>query len=173
MCSTTGRACSPRWSTRTGSCFPGLWSGTPTGPHRQRSLCGLSWKQAGYHRPPCGSIPVEQEGGALTCHLGICALYIGRFLDVKAVWTVSPDGRVDVSLHGERDTRFPWMPRFGVRLFPAPGVGEAEYFAYGPYESYVDKHRASRLGVYAQSVESMHEDYLKPQEIPLTAAAGM
>lgn len=83
---------------------------------------------------------------------------------MKAVWTVSPDGRVDVSLHGERDTRFPWMPRFGVRLFLPREFGEAEYFAYGPYESYVDKHRASRLGVYAQSVESMHENYLKPQE---------
>ena len=124
----------------------------------------FSWKQAGYHRPTVRVYSVEQEGGALTCHLGICALYIGRFLDVKAVWTVSPDGRVDVSLHGERDTRFPWMPRFGVRLFLPREFGEAEYFAYGPYESYVDKHRASRLGVYAQSVESMHEDYLKPQE---------
>lgn len=124
----------------------------------------FSWKQAGYHRPTVRVYSVEQEGGALTCHLGICALYIGRFLDVKALWTVSPDGRVDVSLHGERDTRFPWMPRFGVRLFLPREFGEAEYFAYGPYESYVDKHRASRLGVYAQSVESMHEDYLKPQE---------
>ena len=124
----------------------------------------FSWKQAGYHRPTVRVYSVEQEGGALTCHLGICALYIGRFLDVKAVWTVSPDGRVDVSLHGERDTRFPWMPRFGVRLFLPREFGEAEYFAYGPYESYVDKHRASRLGVYAQSVESMHENYLKPQE---------
>ena len=124
----------------------------------------LHWKQAGYHRPTVRVYSVEQEGGALTCHLGISALYIGRFLDVKAVWTVSPDGRVDVSLHGERDTRFPWMPRFGVRLFLPREFGEAEYFAYGPYESYVDKHRASRLGVYAQSVESMHEDYLKPQE---------
>ena len=124
----------------------------------------FSWKQAGYHRPTVRVYSVEQEGGALTCHLGISALYIGRFLDVKAVWTVSPDGRVDVSLHGERDTRFPWMPRFGVRLFLPREFGEAEYFAYGPYESYVDKHRASRLGVYAQSVESMHENYLKPQE---------
>ena len=124
----------------------------------------FSWKQAGYHRPTVRVYSVEQEGGALTCHLGICALYIGRFLDVKAVWTVSPDGRVDVSLHGERDTRFPWMPRFGVRLFLPREFWEAEYFAYGPYESYVDKHRASRLGVYAQSVESMHENYLKPQE---------
>ena len=122
------------------------------------------WRGAGYDRPTVRVYSVEQEGGALTCHLGISALYIGRFLDVKAVWTVSPDGRVDVSLHGERDTRFPWMPRFGVRLFLPREFGEAEYFAYGPYESYVDKHRASRLGVYAQSVESMHENYLKPQE---------
>lgn len=124
----------------------------------------LLWEQAGYHRPTVRVYSVDQEGATLTCRLGIAALSIAKFLEITAVWTVSADGRVDVALHGERDTRFPWMPRFGVRLFLPQAFGSVEYFAYGPYESYADKHQASRLGIYAQSVDAMHEDYLKPQE---------
>ncbi|MFR8127576.1 MAG: hypothetical protein ACLU8J_11975 [Acutalibacter sp.] len=131
------------------------------------------WRGAGYDRPTVRVYSVEQEGGALTCHLGICALYIGRFLDVKAVWTVSPDGRVDVSLHGERDTRFPWMPRFGVRLFLPREFGAAEYLPTAPMKA-MWTNTGLPAGRLPQSVESMHEDYLKPQEnSSLTAAAGM
>ena len=122
------------------------------------------WKASGYDRPTVRVYSVEQEGNTLTCRLGIAAVTIAKFLDVQAEWTVSPSGRVDVKLHCQRDTRFPWMPRFGLRLFLPQEFRGVEYFAYGPYESYVDKHRASRLGVYAQSVDAMHEDYIKPQE---------
>ena len=89
---------------------------------------------------------------------------VAKFLEVEAVWTVSANGRVDVKLHCRRDTRFPFLPRFGLRLFLPQEFAGVEYFAYGPYESYLDKHRASRLGVYAQRVDAMHEDYLMPQE---------
>ena len=104
---------------------------------------------------------------------GIAAITIAKFVDVKAVWTVDCQGRVDVKLHGQRDMEFPFLPRFGIRMFLPKAFGEVEYFAHGPYESYIDKHRASRLGVYAQTVDSMHEDYIKPQENSSHAAAGM
>ena len=51
-----------------------------------------------------------------------------------------------------------------MRLFLPKEFGFAEYFGYGPTESYVDKHQATRLGVYAQTVDSMFEPYLMPQE---------
>ena len=122
------------------------------------------WREAGYDRPTVRVYSVDQEGNAVTCHLGIAALTVAKFLDVKVTWRVDPQGRVDVSLHGQRDTRFPFLPRFGLRLFLPREFGGVEYFGYGPFESYLDKHRASRLGVYAQSVDAMHEDYLMPQE---------
>ena len=62
---------------------------------------------------------------------------------------------MDISLRVERNPRFPWLPRFGVRLFLPAAFGQAEYFAYGPTESYADKHQATRLGVYAQGVEEL------------------
>lgn len=122
------------------------------------------WLAVGYDRPTVRVYSVEQEGNTVSCRLGIAAVTIAKFLDVEAVWTVDARGRVDVKLHCQRDTRFPFLPRFGLRLFLPKEFGGVEYFAYGPYESYLDKHRASRLGVYAQRVDSMHEDYIMPQE---------
>ena len=56
------------------------------------------------------------------------------------------------------------LPRFGLRLFLPESMGKVEYFGYGPLESYVDKHRASRLGRFEACADCLHEDYLKPQE---------
>ncbi len=126
------------------------------------------WKEAGYDRSTVRVYEAEgsanESGAVITCRLGIAAAAIQKFLDVEAVWAVDARGRVDVSLRCQRDTRFPYLPRFGVRLFLPEAFSGVEYFGYGPYESYLDKHRASRLGVYGQDVSAMFENYLKPQE---------
>lgn len=58
----------------------------------------------------------------------------------------------------------PYLPRFGLRLFMDNGFSEVEYYGYGPYESYSDKHRASYKGIFADKIDEMYEDYIKPQE---------
>ncbi|MBW5448934.1 hypothetical protein GE107_23105 [Cohnella sp. CFH 77786] len=58
----------------------------------------------------------------------------------------------------------PYLPRFGVRMFMNNQFDQVEYYGYGPYESYIDKHQASYMGVFSQQVSEMHEDYIKPQE---------
>lgn len=127
------------------------------------------WQGVGYDRSTVRVYEAEaragEDGGAvISCHLGIAAAAIARIVEVEAQWKVDARGRVDMALHCTRDTRLPWLPRFGIRLFMPKAFTSAEYFGYGPYESYVDKHRASRLGVYAQDVPEMFENYLKPQE---------
>jgi beta-galactosidase len=44
------------------------------------------------------------------------------------------------------------------------GTDEVEYFGYGPYETYIDKRRASRKGRFLTTVDKMFEDYIVPQE---------
>lgn len=127
------------------------------------------WELVGYHRPTVKVYGaqvsrLENGGAAIDCQLSIAALTVSPFLTVNARWTIDAQGRIDASLDCRRDTRFPWLPRFGVRLFLPKDFASVEYFGYGPYESYLDKHQASHLGVYAQAVDAMHEDYLKPQE---------
>ena len=106
----------------------------------------------------------ETGAAVIACRLGIAAVASAPYVTAEATWHIDERGRIDCDLHAVRDTRFPWLARFGVRLFLPETFNAVEYFAYGPYESYLDKHRASRLGVYAQTVDAMHENYLKPQE---------
>ncbi len=127
------------------------------------------WTEAGYHRPTVKvySVQVEKtaEGPAvITCSLGIGALTVTPFLRITARWTIDGEGRIQCALEGKRDSRFPFLPRFGLRMFLPKDFRQAEYFGYGPYESYNDKHLASRLGVYQETVDRMVEHYLKPQE---------
>ena len=127
------------------------------------------WTMNGYDRIKvrvyeCRAASGEDGQAVITCRLGIAANSVGRFLTVDAAWSVDARGRVDVHMDCERAAQFPWMPRFGVRLFMPKAFDSVEYFGYGPFEAYLDKHRASRLGVYSETVADMFENYLKPQE---------
>lgn len=69
-----------------------------------------------------------------------------------------------MNMRCEKNEPMPFLPRFGIRLFMPNDFETVEYFGYGPYESYVDKHRASWLGKFKTTVRDNHEDYIKPQE---------
>ena len=43
-------------------------------------------------------------------------------------------------------------------------MSQVTYCGLGPFESYVDKRRASHHGLFGSDVFRLHEDYLRPQE---------
>lgn len=127
------------------------------------------WRAAGYDRPTVrvyetNATNTENGSAVIACHLGIAALSITKILDIKAVWTIDAEGRIDTAISGCRETELPYLPRFGVRMFLPKAFNSVDYYGYGPNESYLDKHQSSRLGIFAQSVSDMFENYLKPQE---------
>ena len=86
------------------------------------------------------------------------------FCKARTVYEIEPDGKWNVTCEGETSNKVKLLPRFGIRLF-LPGSFDAfTYYGYGPYESYVDKHQASYLGLFASGVAENHEDYVRPQE---------
>ena len=131
-------------------------------------LMAPKWKAVGYDRATVKvydtKVSSTENGVQISLHAGIAAVAIKRIVDITACFKIDAQGRVDISMECSRDTRMPFLPRFGIRLFMPKSFSEVEYFGWGPYESYVDKHRASRLGIYAQDIRAMHENYLKPQE---------
>ncbi len=84
----------------------------------------------------------------------------------RAVSTITVDGNGLINIHtdGETSNKVNLLPRFGLRLFVNRALDDVTYYGYGPYESYMDKHHASYLGLFTDKVENMHEDYIKPQE---------
>lgn len=142
-----------------------LWRAPTDNDRRQK----LEWKAAGYDRTTvkvysCEAAAADDDSVSIHCRLAIHAVYIQHILDVKACYTVLPDGRVQIALDAKRNTDLPFLPRFGLRLFLPKDYCQADYTGYGPYESYQDKHRASWFGRFASTVADLHEDYLKPQE---------
>lgn len=108
----------------------------------------------------------EKEDGKVCIHsvLSISAIYTQRILDILADWTVFADGTVDVKLDVKKNMDFPYLPRFGLRMFLPKSMSEVSYCGLGPVESYIDKCRASYHGLFETNVKAMHEDYIYPQE---------
>ncbi|GHT55365.1 glycoside hydrolase family 42 [Spirochaetia bacterium] len=126
------------------------------------------WEEAGYDRHTVRVYKTrhEQDGQDILIHetLAISAIYIQRIIDIEAEWRIAPDGSIAVRLDCKRDTAFPFLPRFGLRMFLPRSMDRLEYLGYGPTETYIDKHQAAWYGKFRSTAALEHEDYIKPQE---------
>ena len=57
-----------------------------------------------------------------------------------------------------------FLPRFGLRLFLAKEFDTADYYGYGPGQSYIDMHQSAWMGLFHAKISQMHEDMIKPQD---------
>lgn len=126
------------------------------------------WKAAGYDRPwtKVYSCAAKAADGTarICCEFSLAGVYRQPFLSAKALWEVNADGAVKLTLDAQKDSAFPWMPRFGLVLTLPEEDSAVRYLGYGPSESYQDKHRASWIDRFETSVDGLHEDYVRPQE---------
>lgn len=84
-------------------------------------------------------------------------------LEGTVTYLPEADG-VTVRVRAERNTELICLPRFGFEWHLPVDYRFAEYFGLGPFESYADKRRASRMGRFAIDAETHFEPYLRPQE---------
>lgn len=83
----------------------------------------------------------------------------------EVLMSINGKGEMLLSVRAERDMSFTFLPRFGALFhLVSDGSESCTYYGYGPYESYVDKHRASWIDLFEAKVRDMHEDYIVPQE---------
>lgn len=127
------------------------------------------WSACGYDRMmtrvySCSAQSRTNGSAVITAKLGMAAVSIKKFIDISVEWITSGDGKILCGMDVRKSPDFPYLPRFGLRMFLQKTFSNTEYFGYGPYESYIDKRRASYLGVFSSDVRDMHEDYIKPQE---------
>ncbi len=126
------------------------------------------WQYACFDRAHARAYTTEvsDENGAvkLKTAFSIVAVHTQRIICAEAEWTVYGDGAIALSAKCEKNDTVPFLPRFGLRTRLDRSFDNVEYYGYGPYESYEDKHEASYLGKFESCVADMHEDYIKPQE---------
>ncbi len=126
------------------------------------------WEKAGYDRMAvkvyeCAGY-TENGVAVIACRLGLAAVFRRPFLTLDCRFTIDGAGRIRAQIEAKRDKERIFLPRFGLRMFLPKAFDTAEYFGYGPYESYCDKHQSSYLGRFAQRTDDLMEDYVKPQE---------
>lgn len=126
------------------------------------------WKKAHYDKAYTRAYKVgcvqNGESVKITADACVVADTVQKILDVKLVWAVDGGGKISLHTEVKKDSEFPVLPRFGVRMFLDKKLDEMSYFGMGPQESYSDKHRGAYHGLFRSSVKDNHEDYIKPQE---------
>ena len=86
------------------------------------------------------------------------------FAYMDVVYSISAEGALGIKCSAEFSNKVTFLPRFGKRLFLPKAFRSVEYFGYGPFESYIDKHQASYIGRFSADISELHEDYIRPQE---------
>ncbi len=92
------------------------------------------------------------------------AVSVQPILRIEAVCSIYPDGEIRMEISAEKDREITALPRIGLRLFLDPALDRVTYYGIGPQESYIDKCRAGRHGLFRSPVRDLHEDYIRPQE---------
>ena len=102
---------------------------------------------------------------------------------VSMQYSLGADGSITVteSMTEVRDDA-PELFRFGVEFAMPGSFGTLEFYGKGPFENYIDRQGAARMGVWKQAVaDQYHFGYVRPQEsgthvgmrwMRLTDAAG-
>ncbi|RKI41824.1 DUF4981 domain-containing protein [bacterium D16-51] len=126
------------------------------------------WQRAQYDQAAARSYGTKTEvlenRVVIETELSVSAVFIQRILDIRACWTVWANGFIEVAFSVKKNEEFPFLPRFGLRMFLPKSMEKVTYCGIGPAESYVDKRQAGYHGLFCTDVRSLHEDYLRPQE---------
>ena len=85
----------------------------------------------------------------------------GEKCDTEILYTFYPDGTLDmdVTFNPHADN----LRRAGLVCAVDSSLNNVDYYAYGPYENYIDRMDGVSLGRYSTTVEEMVGSYVKPQ----------
>lgn len=126
------------------------------------------WEKASYDRITARVYDTKVRTAAnsviIDATLSLSAVYRQPVLQIKEAFEILPNGEIRFSFDVQKDPVMPFLPRFGIRMFLPDSFENVNYYGYGPFESYIDKHRASYLDEFTATVTHMHEDYIRPQE---------
>ncbi len=132
-----------------------------------RPLADLwKWERLDHTLSRAYEVTREISDGAVVLKLrtSVSAMSMQPILRGLSEYRIFPDGTIRMEFALKKDPEIVSLPRLGLRFFLDPALTEAEYFGIGPHESYIDKRRSGRHGLYRAKVADLHEDYIRPQE---------
>ena len=96
----------------------------------------------------------------VTCGATVCTQPESKAI---IIYTITSRG-IEVDMQFYPDEALPEIPEISM-LFELPAdFDKVTYLGAGPFENYIDRCCASKIGVYSSDVDDFYTDYLKPQE---------
>ena len=122
-----------------------------------------------------GTCEVEEKDGLVV----VKTTRQGTLCNTELVYTFLPNGVMELEASFLPQTTD--LRRCGLVCGVNPALNQVDYYAYGPWENYVDRKEGCRVGRFSTTVEKMEVPYVKPQsmgnreglrELKLTDASG-
>ena len=129
----------------------------------------VQWEKEFFHtcKTKCYSVKIDHADGdsvTVVADMAVCSFVVKPVCKLKVAYTVTSDGRIEISTDVDVDPVATWLPRFGYEFVMKSGAEYVKYFGYGPIESYVDKRLEAKMGVYETTATDNFEHYVRPQE---------
>ncbi len=139
--------------------LPTVWR-APTDNDRE---IRKEWEKAGLNTavPKCNSVKASFD--KMSRPIITASLTLGKYVKLKVTYSVDEYGELTVKSDVKNDCPV-FLPKFGYEIVMPENSELYSYFGCGPYESYEDKHLASRMGLFSGKVSDNIEHYIFPQE---------
>lgn len=85
-------------------------------------------------------------------------------IKMNVKWSFDSLGVLSVECKGSVREKSALLPHLGLKFIMPKEFENAEYFGLGDKESYPDRYKAFKFGLYKSTVTDMYEHYIKPQE---------
>jgi len=127
---------------------------------------GLQQKYAVWKQPALKLVTLDKgvRDGVVTVN----AAYEMPAVSAKLLlsYEITNDGRIRVTqkMQADKAARVPDMFRFGMQLQMPEDDDQIRYYGRGPFENYIDRHSASMIGEWRQTVDEQFYPYIRPQE---------
>ena len=113
-------------------------------------------------------IKADDSKFLIECRISLGGPAVVPIINGTLTYTFLADGRVEIGFNGElrqllkeMDMR---LPRFGFCFALKNGFENMSYFGKGPVESYSDRHKSMRFGLFETTVNDNFVHYVRPIE---------
>jgi len=128
----------------------------------------LKWKQADlfymYQKTYDTTVEKSADSVIVSCNIALGGPSMPPLVRGKISYIINTDGTLDFNFIGDVNPKAPPLPRFGLEFLLNGENENLEFFAYGPMESYVDRHKAMKLGKHTMTVSDAFFNYSRPLE---------
>lgn len=112
----------------------------------------------------CGSIAWSQNDSTVNVAIVQTYNYLSGAITVNSEYVVYGDGTIDLMQEYIPQGSLPELPRLGTVFVAPKEYNRVEWYGYGPWETYPDRHESASVARWSSPIETMYTHYPRPQD---------